>query len=276
METGENNSTLLVIDKSFNNDLLSNYHLSIELSPKSLSYCIIDPKRLRCNLLYSINYNSQEDLTILLTKDNYITEKFLSKSIALTNYPNTLVPKKVYNEKDKENVFSINHNLDEIILTDNLKNSNIKNIYSIPKSLHQTINNVIPDIKIKSQSSILIDYLLSMRYNIKKMTLYIKDSFVNILITNNNKLLFQNKFKFTTKEDLLFYTLFCIQELNLSTEKINTEVYGNISESEFQLLYEYIRNINYGNKLKDINCSNEFNNIEEHCFNILYRQHLCV
>jgi len=276
METGENNSTLLVIDKSFNNDLLNNYHLSIELSPKSLSYCIIDPKRLRCNLLYSINYNSQEDLTILLTKDNYITEEFLSKSIALTNYPNTLVPKKVYNEKDKENVFSINHNLDEIILTDNLKNSNIKNIYSIPKSLHQTINNVIPDIKIKSQSSILIDYLLSMRYNIKKMTLYIKDSFVNILITNNNKLLFQNKFKFTTKEDLLFYTLFCIQELNLSTEKINTEVYGNISESEFQLLYEYIRNINYGNKLKDINCSNEFNNIEEHCFNILYRQHLCV
>lgn len=63
--------------------------------------------------------------------------------------------------------------------------------------------------------------------------------------------------------------------MNLSPEKIDTEIYGNISKSGFQILYEYIRNIQYGNKLKDISFSNEFHNIEEHCFNILYRQHLC-
>ena len=108
------------------------------------------------------------------------------------------------------------------------------------------------------------------------MNLYIKDSFVNILITDNNQLIFQNKFEFTSKEDLLFYTLFCIEENNLDNEKINTEIYGNIKKPEYQILYEYIRNINYGNKLKDIKCGNEFNNIDEHCFNILYRQHLCV
>jgi|TARA_B110000263_G_scaffold107306_1_gene93737 hypothetical protein len=276
METGENNSNLKIVDKSFNNDFIINCHLSIELSQKSLTYCIIDTKKLRCNLLYSTNFNSQDELTTLLTTDNYIARDFQSKSIALTNYPNTLVPEKIYKEEDKENIFSINHDNDDIIFTDRIKSNNIKNIYSIPKSLHQTLNNIIPDIKIKPQSTILINYLLSMQYNTEKIILYIKDNFVNILIAKNGKLLFQNKFRFTTKEDLLFYTLFCIQELNLSTENINTEVYGNISEPEFQLLHEYIRNIDYGNKLKDINCSNEFNNIEEHCFSILYRQHLCV
>jgi hypothetical protein len=276
METGENKSILFIKDKSFSNDSLDNYHLSIELSPRSLTYSIIEPNKRRCMLLSSSLYTNQEDLSNIFTKDNYLSEIFLSKSIALVNYPNTLVPEKVFNENDKEKLFSLNHNLDETILTDNIKNNNIINLYSIPKSLHQTIKNIIPDAKISSQSSILINSFLSNNNNIKKLNLYIKDDFVHILITNNNQLIFQNKFEFTSKEDLLFYTLFCIQENNLDNEKINTEIYGDIKKEEYQILYEYIRNINYGNKLKDIDCGNEFNNIDEHCFNILYRQHLCV
>ena len=276
METGENKSILFIKDKSFINDSLENYHLSIELSPKSLTYSIIDPDKRRCMLLSSTIYKDQEDLSNIFTKDNYLSKKFLSKSIALANYPNTLVPEKIFNTDDKEKIFSLNHNLNEIILTDNINKNNIINLYSIPKSLHQTIKNIIPNAEINSQSSILINSFLSNNNNIKKMNLYIKDSFVNILITDNNQLIFQNKFEFTSKEDLLFYTLFCIEENNLDNEKINTEIYGNIKKSEYQILYEYIRNINYGNKLKDIKCGNEFNNIDEHCFNILYRQYLCV
>ena len=47
METGENNPIIQIVDKSFNNDFLNQYHLSIELSKKTLSYCIIDTKKLR-------------------------------------------------------------------------------------------------------------------------------------------------------------------------------------------------------------------------------------
>ena len=275
METGENNPIIQIVDKSFNNDFLSQYHLSIELSKKTLSYCIIDTKKLRCHLLHSVNYNKQEDLSNLLSNDMYITKEFYSKSISLSNFPNTLVPTELYNQKDNNKIFELNHGKAEVILIDDLNDYQIKNIYSIPESLNQTINNLIPNINIKSQTTILIDYILSKNYNTEKLTLYIKDNYVNILITYNNQLIFQNKFKFSTKEDLLFYSLFCIQEMNLSPEKIDTEIYGNISKSEFQILYEYIRNIKYGNKLKDISFSNEFHNIEEHCFNILYRQHLC-
>ena len=275
METGENNPIIQIVDKSFNNDFLNQYHLSIELSKKTLSYCIIDTKKLRCHLLHSVNYNKQENLSNLLSNDMYITKEFYSKSISLSNFPNTLVPTELYNQKDNNKIFELNHGKAEVILIDDLNDYQIKNIYSIPESLNQTINNLIPNINIKSQTTILIDYILSKNYNAEKLTLYIKDNYVNILIACNNQLIFQNKFKFSTKEDLLFYSLFCIQEMNLSPEKIDTEIYGNISKSEFQILYEYIRNIKYGNKLKDISFSNEFHKIEEHCFNILYRQHLC-
>jgi len=274
MVIGENNSKILIKDGSFDANQISDYHLSIELGKKNVSYCIIDPKKHRCLLLFSKDYDF-ENLFSFINNDNFITKRFFSKSIAIVNFPNTLVPIELYNEKDKEKLFELNHIPNDIILTDNLKNQ-IVNIYSIPKLIYQTINNLIPEAKLNAQSSVLINNFLNYNQMKETMFLYLKESFVNIIITKNEKLLFQNKFEYKTKEDLLFYVLFCIQQNNMSNEEIKTIVFGNIKKEEFNILYDYIRNIEYGNKLKDISCGNEFSSIQEHCYNILFRQYLCV
>lgn len=274
MVTGENNKTLIK-DSTFDSLQISNYHLSIELSEKSISYCIVDKNKYRCYLLFSQNYESQNLLKIL-NKDEFITREFLSKSISFVNFPNTLIPKELYNEKDKKNIFSVNHSLtNEELVTDELK-SKIINLYAIPNTIFQTVKNVIPEAIIRSNSSILINNFLSLNNLQETMFLFLKDSYINIVVTKGDGLIFQNKFEYQTKEDLLFYVLFSIQQLNFSNEDINTVIYGNISKEEYNILYQYIRNIKFGNKLKDISCSNEFNNIEDHCYNILYRQFLCV
>ena len=274
MVTGENNKTLIK-DSTFDSLQISNYHLSIELSEKSISYCIVDKNKYRCYLLFSQNYESQNLLKIL-NEDEFITREFLSKSISFVNFPNTLIPKELYNEKDKKNIFSVNHSLtNEELVIDELK-SKIINLYAIPNTIFQTVKNVIPEAIIRSNSSILINNFLSLNNLQETMFLFLKDSYINIVVTKGNKLIFQNKFEYQTKEDLLFYVLFSIQQLNFSNEEINTVIYGNISKEEYNILYQYIRNIKFGNKLKDISCSNEFNNIEDHCYNILYRQFLCV
>jgi len=274
MVTGENNKTLIK-DSTFDSLQISNYHLSIELSEKSISYCIVDKNKYRCYLLFSQNYESQNLLKIL-NEDEFITREFLSKSISFVNFPNTLIPKELYNEKDKKNIFSVNHSLtNEELVIDELK-SKIINLYAIPNTIFQTVKNVIPEAIFRSNSSILINYFLSLNNLQETMFLFLKDSYINIVVTKGDSLIFQNKFEYQTKEDLLFYVLFSIQQLNFSNEEINTVIYGNISKEEYNILYQYIRNIKFGNKLKDISCSNEFNNIEDHCYNILYRQFLCV
>ena len=274
MVTGENNKTLIK-DSTFDSLQISNYHLSIELSEKSISYCIVDKNKYRCYLLFSQNYESQNLLKIL-NEDEFITREFLSKSISFVNFPNTLIPKELYNEKDKKNIFSVNYSLtNEELVIDELK-SKIINLYAIPNTIFQTVKNVIPEAIFRSNSSILINYFLSLNNLQETMFLFLKDSYINIVVTKGDSLIFQNKFEYQTKEDLLFYVLFSIQQLNFSNEEINTVIYGNISKEEYNILYQYIRNIKFGNKLKDISCSNEFNNIEEHCYNILYRQFLCV
>jgi len=275
MVIGENNNKTILADSSFDSNQISNLHLSIELSSSSLSYCIIDTQKYRCLLLSSQKLET-DNLLEIFSNDDYLSQNFKSKSISFVNFANTLVPFELYEKKDKENLFAINHELnDEVLLEDNLREE-IINLHAVPKLFFQTIKNILPDAALRSQSSILINNFTNLNLKVETMFLYLKDSFVNIVVTKGKNLLFQNKFNYVTKEDLLFYVLFSIQELNFSNEDINTIVYGNVTENEFNILYDYIRNIKYGNKLKDISCSNEFNSIENHCYSILYRQFLCV
>ena len=275
MVTGENNNKTILADSSFDSNQISNLHLSIELSYSSLSYCIIDTQKYRCLLLSSQKLETNNLLEIF-SNDDYLSQNFKSKSVSFVNFANTLVPFELYEKEDKENLFALNHKLnDEVLLEDNLREE-IINLHAVPKLFFQTIKNILPEAALRSQSSILINNFTNLNLKVETMFLYLKDSFVNIVVTKGKNLLFQNKFNYVTKEDLLFYVLFSIQELNFSNEDINTIVYGNVTENEFNILYDYIRNIKYGNKLKDISCSNEFNSIENHCYSILYRQFLCV
>jgi len=275
MVIGENNNKTILADSSFDSNQISNLHLSIELSSSSLSYCIIDTQKYRCLLLSSQKLET-DNLLEIFSNDDYLSQNFKSKSISFVNFANTLVPFELYEKEDKENLFALNHELnDEVLLEDNLREE-IINLHAVPKLFFQTIKNILPDAALRSQSSILINNFTNLNLKVETMFLYLKDSFVNIVVTKGKNLLFQNKFNYVTKEDLLFYVLFSIQELNFSNEDINTIVYGNVTENEFNILYDYIRNIKYGNKLKDISCSNEFNSIENHCYSILYRQFLCV
>jgi len=275
MVIGENNNKTILADSNFDSNQISNLHLSIELSSSSLSYCIIDTQKYRCLLLSSQKLET-DNLLEILSNDDYLSQNFKSKSISFVNFANTLVPFELYEKEDKENLFALNHELnDEVLLEDNLREE-IINLHAVPKLFFQTIKNILPAATLRSQSSILINNFTNLNLKVETMFLYLKDSFVNIVVTKGKNLLFQNKFNYVTKEDLLFYVLFSIQELNFSNEDINTIVYGNVTEDEFSILYDYIRNIKYGNKLKDISCSNEFNSIENHCYSILYRQFLCV
>ena len=275
MVIGENNNKTILADSNFDSNQISNLHLSIELSSSSLSYCIIDTQKYRCLLLSSQKLET-DNLLEIFSNDDYLSQNFKSKSISFVNFANTLVPFELYEKEDKENLFALNHELnDEVLLEDNLREE-IINLHAVPKLFFQTIKNILPAATLRSQSSILINNFTNLNLKVETMFLYLKDSFVNIVVTKGKNLLFQNKFNYVTKEDLLFYVLFSIQELNFSNEDINTIVYGNVTEDEFSILYDYIRNIKYGNKLKDISCSNEFNSIENHCYSILYRQFLCV
>ena len=85
---------------------------------------------------------------------------------------------------------------------------------------------------------------------------------------------FSNKFTFETKEDILYFILFTFEQLKINTETVQTKLYGEIikGDEKYQLLYEYIRNIEFGLRPSHLNFSSKFNLIREHQFYSLFSQ----
>ena len=79
------------------------------------------------------------------------------------------------------------------------------------------------------------DFYLALGYKAEIIRKYFKD----------NKLIFYNAFDYESPEDILYYLLFCLSQLNLDVEKTHVLCYGdiNLDYKLYNLLYTYIRNI---------------------------------
>ena len=77
------------------------------------------------------------------------------------------------------------------------------------------------------------------------MFLNIGDKNIDITHFNKGKIIFYNSFEFSNNEDVLYYLLYCLNELNLDTKKILVSCMGQITieSALYELLYTYIQNI---------------------------------
>ena len=80
------------------------------------------------------------------------------------------------------------------------------------------------------------------------------------MVLKDSEILFYNNFEHQTKEDFIYYILFTLEQLELSTEKTNILITGDINEQSdlYKILYTYVRNIGFLNSNNSI-----FNNQTE-------------
>ena len=282
METGENNSTLIE-SSNFNIALSEQYHLSLQIGWKSFSYTILNTKNLRYEYLESHEFESNSieqttnKITEIINNNDKLKHSFSSSSVAYMGFPNTLVPNKVYNEQYVKEMLELNTKVFKKIFTDDIKSQKAKLVYSVPEEIITIIETSFPVANCISIEKILIE-----QYNLlqdSKDNAYINmyNNQVFITIFHEGNLILSNIFKFTTKEDLLYYILFCFEQLKLSTEIIPVILFGNIetNDENYKLLYKYIRNISFGNNRK-FNLADEFSIIDPHQYFGLFSQVLCA
>jgi hypothetical protein len=96
--------------------------------------------------------------------------------------------------------------------------------------------------------------------------LFFNENILNITIFKDENLVFSNAFLFKTKEDILYYILFTFEQLKISTESVKVKLYGHIVKNDeiYKLLYDYIRNIEFGINMTTIKVPTEMNLLENH------------
>ena len=210
METGENNP-IHIQTENFNIGLASRYHLSIQLGIHHFSYCLLNTTTFTYD--YAKKYplaskdNTATEITEIINNDAILKAEFSSQSVAFVNFPSTLVPSKLYKKEEAETLLAFNTKVNGTVLADNIVSQKAHLIYSVPESILTIVSNFFPKAKYKSQESILIQQYSQLNTEKKKAYLYLNEQKVGITIFDGDKLIFNNSFNYTSKEDLLYYVL---------------------------------------------------------------------
>ena len=261
---------------NLNSKKTDNYIMTIQHSLDGLSFVIFDTAENKFIALkhYHIsekNISLETLLVELQEKESWKLEDFKNVNILIDNNNNTFVPKEYFQEEMKENYLSLLNIEHSNVLTDDINGSDIINVYSTQDKFTLSKENV----KTYHSSSILVKKLIkefSSRNPETRAFVNVKNNSYELIILNNDKLIFHNYFSFNTKEDFLYFLLFTFDQHNIDNESIPLYFLGFIEEksSIVDLCSRYIRNIRFFNRDNDFNYINELNSVPYYYYYTLY------
>jgi hypothetical protein len=262
---------------NLNSKNTDNYIMTIQHSLDGLSFVVFDTaenKFIALKHYHTTEKNiSLETLLLeLQEKESLNFDEFKNVNILIDNNNNTFVPKDYFQEETKEDYLSLlNIKHSNNISTDDIAEHNIVNVYSYDDKLNFLNNNI----KVYHSSSILIKKLLkefSGRNPETRAFVNVKNNSYELIIINNDKLVFHNYFNFNTKEDFLYFILFTFDQLNIDNESIPLYFMGFIEEKStlVELCSRYIRNIRFFNRDNDFSYINELNSVPYYYYYTLY------
>jgi hypothetical protein len=242
----------------FDIEKLNQYTLSCEISESSFACEVLDSVDNQSIASEKYNFPAQKEAvsiaqylaSIYDTHDFLKSLKWKSIEIIIDNQSFTLVPldlfKKEYTTRylqlakgtlitDSEEVHTYTH-----------EDLAIVNVYSSERELYNWLSDTYPlvDMNFKHKTSQLIDFGV---FTSKAQTafLYFGNQHFTMVITANGSLKFCNRFAYKTAQDLVYYVLFAMNELNIEPDEIILRLNGNITEQteDFELLNQYLPNV---------------------------------
>lgn len=242
----------------FDIEKLSQYTLSCEISESSFYCKIIEPLDNEIIVIEKYEFPTQKESvsvtdylsSIYETHDFLKSLKWKSIEIIIDNQSFTLIPndlfKKEYTNRylqlakgqqltDFEEVHTYTHEDLEIV-----------NVYSSNRDLYNWLSDTYPlmDMTFKHKTSQLIEFGI---YTSKAQTafLYFGNHHFTLVVTANGTLKFCNRYAYKTSQDLVYYVLFAMNELEIEPDEIILRINGNIAEQseDFELLNQYLPNV---------------------------------
>lgn len=256
-----------------------NYHLSVEIQKKQLSFCLLDTSKLEYIFLKSVKINNPDKILNLINNEEILKYNFFSSSVSYKNFPSTIIPNQLYDATKKEVYTNFIIGETEKIKTDIIHHANSTILYSVKENITNALNQIQTEIKEKNSSTIAISSIINQYSHLKERSCFlIKENHkIEIIVIQTNQLIFQNYFEINSPTDVLYFTLFCFDQLKMDPIKNDLYLIGNIEKGDetYSLLYDYIKNINFVEFSKELSFAKELQ-ILKHQYFTLFSQLLCV
>ena len=258
METG----LLSTTRKNKNNDHLNkenrsyqNTRLSIQLSLNGLSFCITDKvsqelievQRLRFSTPRSEN-ELKGALSQFLESHNVPSRTYESVVVTHSNALFNIVPLALFDASKLNDYVKFNAQLlphDELAY-DIIAHKDMVVVYVPFTAANNYVFDCFGPFDFKHHVALHLEELLSIEHEASEKACYahIDQGTLNLTVIKNKKLQFFNSFQIGSTEDLLYYILFSLEQLELDPKKVQMLFYGETTEAEpyYKKALQYLNN----------------------------------
>ncbi len=248
---------LSFVDETYDPNITETYYLSIQANLNGLSFSVTDPIAGKYIVLREYNLDNSlpvddiyDRIADIADKDDFLQEKFKKVNIIWTSRKFTLIPSALFDKDNLRFYFEFHHQLEEL---DELHYRFIPEIeaysvFTVPNHVATTFTRKFPNPVFFHQSVPLVRDIFQHHLpgeGDQVVSLNISDDFIDIMITDDETLIFYNTFTCKHPRDILYFVLYMYDQFNLDRKYTPLLVSGNIiTRSEFyHLLQAYIGSI---------------------------------
>ncbi len=251
--------TIAIRDKNISSYLTTNKQLSILLGMDSFVYMLVSQGRVIAYKNYQLQeFNSKyphlylKDLQQTILQDEDLMPSFQKIFIGVA-YPLAVVVPDGFYDEQKRRTF-LNHLTDKAddlaIFTAPMPAIGAKVIYSLHHEVVNVLDHLLPTAHMTHIWAALINYLSEVHCPYEEghhLFINFHSTSLDIFVFDRKWLLFSNTYSFGQAEDVLYYVMLVIQQLNLEIETIPVYLAGQTIEDspEYRLLRRFLPRIEF-------------------------------
>jgi hypothetical protein len=216
-------------------------HLSIELSEAAVRFSVLENGIVKDhNFVFTDkkDYRYKEQLEEFLVESGLKNQDFDETTVSWSCKRSTLIPANIFGESKPESIFKLCYG-DEIpsnhIDYNRIPEHGMVNIYEIPLWVKSFFVIRYPRSIIQHEGSHLLRGIFAENAFKLKTTIVVYDTFVLIAIVKENKLEFYSVFDYNENEDIIYHTMFTLQQKGFTKEMGTLEICPGVGSSSDKL-----------------------------------------
>jgi len=246
----------MTLPKNSNNIATLSKRLSVQVSLTGLSFLTTELTSGKPVFFSEVSFSepcAPEEILVQLKKavnsNSALTEDVAKVSLTYATDMYTVVPAVLYQEEKASEYLKFNSKIlaTDFIASDSVENYGLMVVFVPFMNINNYLFETFGSFEYYHNTSLLLKLILDIEKFSKnpKVYLHVQQEHIDCIALNDGTLQLCNTFPYKTEEDLIYYVLFCLEQLKLNPDSIEVVCLGSIKKEDsiYSLLFKYIRNL---------------------------------
>ena len=191
------------------------------------------------------------DLEEILSDNNVFNIDFEEVTVVYSTPIYTVVPSSLFDPTKASEYLKFNSKIlaNDYISHDELNNKEVLVVYVPYININNFLFEKYGEFNYFHSATVLLNLILEKEKHGfgSKVFLHLQHNHFDCIVLQNGKLELCNSYAYKSPEDFIYFTLFCLEQLQLNPEKTQVILCGEIEKDDanYNIAYTYIRNLDF-------------------------------